>query len=423
MTNIINNDINNNGINNNGINNNDIKLSLKQFKKFRTNLSKRIQNINTISKKKYSKKYTQKYTQKNKKQNTYINEYEIKVYEDHNKYINAIDIIYWINLDRSVDRKKRMEKILKNFNIKNKRIKASDGKLESYEDIYGNFICNNFVNTKLEYACLLSHLNTIKEFANSNNQISLILEDDISLDFSIYWDKYISKIIDDAPKDWNIIMIGYTYNKQLINLYTDNTDNINDKKIDQIWSTLSYIINKKGAHKLINKILENNKYNISSLKNHVADFFLYKTLKTYTYKYPYFTYNNNIISTIQIIDNSVYPIIKTFEIWKYYILEKVKNKGKNIYLLNNNYKNIINEKYIFENSYGVYCNYYYKNNYLTKNYIIFKKNTQNVYIYFEKQYINKKIFFIENILSKNNLIKKIIKNKELKFILDYINNK
>ena len=123
-----------------------------------------------------------------------------------------------------------MLKVLKNFNIKNKRIKASDGKLESDEDIYGKFICDNFVNTKLEYACLLSHLNTIKEFANSNYETALIFEDDISLEFSIYWDKSLTEIISEAPKDWKIIMIGYIYNKQLINLYTDNTNNINNKK-------------------------------------------------------------------------------------------------------------------------------------------------------------------------------------------------
>ena len=312
-----------------------------------------------------------------------------------------------------------MVKVLKNFNIKNKRIKASDGKLESDEDIYGKFICDNFLNTKLEYACLLSHLNTIKEFANSNYETALIFEDDVSLEFSIYWDKSLTEIIKDAPKDWKIIMIGYNYNKQLINLYTDNTNNINNKNIDQIWSTIAYIINKKGANELLNKIITNNKYNISSMKYHEADFFIYKNIQTYTYKYPYFTFYN-INSTIQIGSSTIYPKIKTLYTWKDYILEKVKNKEQTIYLLNKNYKNIINEKYIIENKYGFYCNHFYKNNNITKYYIILKKNSQNVYIYFERQNINKKIVLIENILSKNNLIKKLNTVNELKFILDYI---
>ncbi len=315
---------------NNNMNNN-IKLSSTQINKFRSNLSKRIQNINTISKKNYTKKNKNKYTKKNEKQNTYVNEYEIKVYDDHNKYINGIDIIYWINLDRSIERRKRMEKVLKNFNIKNKRIKASDGKLESDEDIYGKFICDNFVNNKLEYACLLSHLNTIKEFANSNYETALIFEDDVSLEFSIYWDKSVTEIIKDAPKDWNIIMLSYQCSQKLKDLYTENTSNINNKTNKQIWSALAYIINKKGANDLLNKIIDNNKYNISSMKYHEADYFIYKNLKTYAYKYPYFTYPNNNDSNIN-NNLKLLNILKknTLFTWQTYNLEKNKNKNKNI---------------------------------------------------------------------------------------------
>lgn len=45
-----------------------------------------------------------------------------------NKYFDAIDIIYWINLDRSVDRKNNMIDLLTSFPIKNERISAVDGK-------------------------------------------------------------------------------------------------------------------------------------------------------------------------------------------------------------------------------------------------------------------------------------------------------
>ena len=316
-------------------NNNNIKLSSTQIKKFRSYLSKKKQNVNTISKKKSKKNKKNKKSKKSKKskKNIYLlnnKYYETKVYDNHQKYINGIDIIYWINLDRSIDRRKRMVKVLKNFNIKNKRIKASDGKLESDEDIYGKFICDNFVNTKLEYACLLSHLNTIKEFANSNYETALIFEDDISLEFSIYWDKSLTEIISEAPKDWKIIMIGYIYNKQLINLYTDNTNNINNKKKDQIWSAIAYIINKKGANELLNKIIKNNKYNISSMKYHEADYFIYKNIKTYTYKYPYFTYPYNNDSTLNNNLKLLNSLKKnTLFTWQIYNLEKFKNKSKN----------------------------------------------------------------------------------------------
>ena len=59
--------------------------------------------------------------------------------------------------------------MLKLFPIDNIRISATDGMKLSDIDIYGNFYNSNPLSsnnsTKIEYACLLSHLNTIKEFS------------------------------------------------------------------------------------------------------------------------------------------------------------------------------------------------------------------------------------------------------------------
>jgi len=207
-----------------------------------------------------------------------------------NKYIDCVDIIYWINLDRSVDRRKNMEKNLKHFASKNKRIKATDG--TSNENIYSNFINHGkFNRTKIEYAVLHSHLKTIEEFANSPYQIALIFEDDLSLEYVPLWDKKLSEIIDKAPKDWDIIMLNYVTTIKLNNLYTLNTNG-------KISSCLSYIINKNGAKKLINQIKQDNKYILYNDKIHTADDYIYSLLRTYAYKYPYFIFPNNNDSTI-----------------------------------------------------------------------------------------------------------------------------
>ena len=400
---------------------NNIKLTKKQSLKIHKELSIKLQNINNFNNKTKKYKIKKKNSKLHKKINNY---YETHIYKDHSKYINAIDIIYWINLDRSNDRRVRMEKIVRNFKIKNIRIKANDGKLDTDENIYGKFITDKYTMTKLEYACLLSHLNTIKQFSESKYEIALILEDDLSLEFSIYWNKSISQIINEAPKDWDIIMLGYIIsNKQLNTTYTLNTfDN-------QIYSALSYIINKKSAIKFINSIYKNDKYYLTTKYQHQADGFIYWMNTTFAYKYPYFTYINNNISTIEISDNNfhIYPKIKTLEQWKNLILEKIINNSKNVFLLNNNNKNIINEKQIIVNSYGFYSQFFYKNkiNNQTINYIILKINSENIYIYFENQYKNNKnktYFFKENILTKYELIKQLKQVKELKFILDYIKN-
>lgn len=207
-----------------------------------------------------------------------------------NKYFDSIDIIYWINLDRSIDRRKNMEIYLKKFKTKNKRIQATDG--SSNEDIYSYFInYGKFNRTKIEYAVLYSHLKTIEEFANSPYELALIFEDDLSLEYVPYWNKNISVIINEAPKDWDIIMLSYIFRYQLNDLYTLNTNGI-------ISCCLSYVINKNAAKKLINSIKLNNKYILYKDKIHTSDNYIYSILKTYAYKYPYFTFPDNNDSTI-----------------------------------------------------------------------------------------------------------------------------
>ena len=223
------------------------------------------------------------------------------------KYFNGIDIIYWINLNRSVDRKENMIKMLNEFPVKNIRIEAVDGKNESDNNIYGRYENVNMKNTKIEYACLLSHLNTIHKFSNSSYNIALILEDDVNLEFVKYWNKSIKDIINNAPTDWDIIMLNYiiSANTEITNEYTLNHG--------MIYSTASYIINKKGANKLLN-IYKNNKYNLDIKKRHTADEYLFSSLITYVYKYPYFTYPNDNTSTIHNDHMSVHMNSKNYTI-------------------------------------------------------------------------------------------------------------
>lgn len=164
-----------------------------------------------------------------------------------NECLKVIDVIYWINLDRSKDRRENSENNLKNINNKNIRISASDGVLDSDENIYGKFtnVNKSEINkniTRKEYACLLSHLEAIRQFANSDHEIALILEDDFTFEFSKYWNKPISEIINGAPCNWDIISLGFSLGRLIMfpSLY------VNNKGDDyRIYSLLSYVISKK----------------------------------------------------------------------------------------------------------------------------------------------------------------------------------
>lgn len=228
--------------------------------------------------------------------------YRKEGFESNTTSTSSTSCIYWINLDRSPDRRKNMEKMLQTIDISNERISAIDGKNEK---IYDMIDTNNYDSTDSEYGCLMSHLEAVRTFKNSNNRVALILEDDCTLELKKYWDgtthektlnQKINEIISNAPKDWEIIMLSY-----IVELNHPLNNWSNDEKYIRfdsgIYSTLSYLINKKGAKKLIDdcdnlSCYKDNVYLLNSNAQHKADHYIYKNTITYCYKYPLFIYDN-----------------------------------------------------------------------------------------------------------------------------------
>lgn len=205
-------------------------------------------------------------------------------------YLDGIDVIYWINLDRSVDRRQRMEKMFEDPVFAQKkiiRISAVDGKAHDIDQIlnvnFEGMQPDKF--SKVEYACLLSHLNAIKQFSESNNKTALIMEDDMTLEYKPYWKKSVQQIIDNAPNDWELIQLCININSPLKQIYTKNSNG-------HVSCNGAYVINKNGSLKL-----NENKYKLGDTL-HVADVYIFNKISTYAYKYPMFTYKFNQTSTI-----------------------------------------------------------------------------------------------------------------------------
>lgn len=125
--------------------------------------------------------------------------------------------------------------------------------------------------------------------------VALICEDDLSLDFSKYWCNDIKTVIDSAPADWDIIMLGYfSLNLNRHELFTNWANE---------WSAIAYLVRYE---KLASKI-ESLKSTIDSKTNRkwkctehdlmVSDNYIFCKFNTYVYKYPYFTFPNDNDST------------------------------------------------------------------------------------------------------------------------------
>jgi GR25 family glycosyltransferase involved in LPS biosynthesis len=202
-------------------------------------------------------------------------------------YLKKCPKFYYINLDRSPERKERMENIFKQYKLDFQRIQAVDGKeLSSWDQRLNPY----------EQGCTLSHLKAIEAFYESGEEYGIICEDDMTFEFFPLWKKPIKSIIQDAPSDWEIILLGYIIwpqnYKYLQTLYNPFIPIVYN-------STLSYVINRQGAE----KILKNHTYKTPNLHLYtkirpVADVILYDIVKTYVYKYSLFTYPDNNTSTI-----------------------------------------------------------------------------------------------------------------------------
>lgn len=143
---------------------------------------------------------------------------------------------YIINLKQDVEKYQRMENRLNNIGISYSRFDAYYGK--NLDDRYDQFITKYkaFI-PKSTIGCGLSHYMVCKNhFANDKNKIALVLEDDAVPLFKNK--RTINKIINDAPKDWEIILL---YTQGCTN-YKDNTWQVTSLS----GSTMAYLINYKG---------------------------------------------------------------------------------------------------------------------------------------------------------------------------------
>lgn len=217
--------------------------------------------------------------------------------------MEGVDVIYWINLDRATERRSHMKKVLSNKSLEiipKIRVSAFDSKkieLDDYFTMKKDILSVNYRVMKNEYACLLSHLETIRTFSDSEYSTALILEDDV-----VFHKKTdtIQHVIDNAPKDWEIIRLSSNrfLNGPIKKKYRTFTVKCNSTDCIADWGAQAYLITKNAAKKIINE-LYHKKYLLKNDTFHVADYLLFDKLKTYTYIENLFTIRKKNVSFIQ----------------------------------------------------------------------------------------------------------------------------
>lgn len=213
--------------------------------------------------------------------------------ENTNNVFNCGDVcVYWINLNRSIERRNHMYFLFATYFINNKRIEAYDGKeIDTYNNL--DFEVTNKNINNYEYCCTFSHLKSIKTAYDNGDKMAIISEDDLCLDYYKKWKHNITEIINIAPEDWEIIKLHCNYEKH-INKLIKRHNTFSEHRTPFFWkwenrssSALLYIINRNGMKKIIEKFLINNKWKLTDAIASKAEYTLYNKANTYDYMLPF----------------------------------------------------------------------------------------------------------------------------------------
>lgn len=158
--------------------------------------------------------------------------------------------IYLINLARRWDRKRAVERQLRNLNLKHEILVATDGfkLIEEFESLVKE---GNRFNSPGHLGCLYSHINAVRRAKQNGYKTLLIFEDDI------YFHKNFWGILDNtyAPDDWDILYLGA---KDLTRIYSVNELQV--YRAFQTFGRFAYIIHERMYDGLLHLWEKKNKH-------------------------------------------------------------------------------------------------------------------------------------------------------------------
>lgn len=196
---------------------------------------------------------------------------------------------YVINLKKNMEKYTRLQTTFAGINIKPERVEAIYGKdlSDSYIDsvtypsvqftINNGRSTDNNIGTLGGIGCYLSHVLLWKMLVDSKEDVFLILEDDATP--SVYSVVEINRFlnsINKAEPDWDAIYLGWAKP-----FYSGNKDiKISNDiyKINEItFQTHAYLINKKGAKKLLEKAFPI----VDQVDSYMSFMAMYRNFKSY----------------------------------------------------------------------------------------------------------------------------------------------
>ncbi|MEM0353967.1 MAG: glycosyltransferase family 25 protein [Thermoplasmata archaeon] len=218
--------------------------------------------------------------------------------------------VLWINLERSVDRRRYMENLLNQYKLSHTRIEAVDG-FSIHNKEYVSCCRRNRSIRNVENACTCSHLKALKFFLEKmDDERIVVFEDDVTFEFLEYIPFNWSEFEKNLPRDYHVVQLAIF----------STTSEVECKLVKwnpqkKYYGTVAYLMKRVAAEKLL-KIYFSERLRMFDLSDKIAlaDMAIYSI--GHAYSIPIFSYLAN--SIIHPSFNNQYMIYKTLqkEVWK-----------------------------------------------------------------------------------------------------------
>ena len=207
---------------------------------------------------------------------------------------NYVDNVYLINMDKDIDRLKKVTKECDKVNIKFERFPGIKV-LDLSQNILDKYVPEEIQKYGSDgmIGCGLSHLFIWQDAIKKNYKNILVLEDDVK--FTYDFNKYLTNIMKELPDDYDILYLGYV--ETLCRKPTDSSFNYIHKPIFPL-GTHAMIISNKGLNKLLKIITKIDDHIDQLIAHNIHKLNIYASKKKITNQL-WFDSNNSDISNNQ----------------------------------------------------------------------------------------------------------------------------
>lgn len=189
--------------------------------------------------------------------------------------VSRLDLpnVYWINLERSPERRARMEAHFAARGVHARRVVAVDGN----EPVAPYLRCRE--DNPFVAACLASHLRAIHEAYAAGEEEAVFMEDDVSFELVDRFPASFHSVRQELPGRWSSLWLGYGDRPRNLDRLFLKQGLVVPLPALTLWSTVAYVLHRRGMRHILRAYSTECGFDVNNFwGKHEADTLLLGTL-------------------------------------------------------------------------------------------------------------------------------------------------